>query len=155
MRRGGSQRDYAKSMALLIYRKEKINQLAGKANRSDNYTYSEFREDLENIRSKSWKEREVQQFLDNYSAQEAANVVGMIRRSTLEDIKSGKASEMSYISFLPSVLTTFVLYYLISALAVEGNRWVNESFTPVKRPDEKGEKSTDEENKESEGAESE
>lgn len=113
----------AKSFALMMYRQERLQQLGRKANRSENYSYSEFQADVEEIKSKKWDSPEVQQFLDNYSNSETTGpAFGRLGDELIEKAKTGNFSELSYASFIPSIIATFIAYFVLNALLVETGR---------------------------------
>lgn len=119
----GSEKDYVRAISLTKYRSAEIQNLVEKANSSENYSYSNFQKDVREIRSKNWKNEEVQSYLEDQNS--STGSVGLIGQLNYQKVRSDGISEIGLPSFIPSIIATFVLYYLIGAVAVQANRGFN------------------------------
>lgn len=116
----GPEEEYVKTVSLLRHRTAQIQDLGDKAAVSASYSYEDFQRDVEEIRSKSWRSDEVQQFVENRSEEASLNL-GFLGDTSLEQVKEDGISDTGLLDFLPSLLITFIFYYLIGAVSVQGN----------------------------------
>lgn len=116
----GPEKEYVRAVSLLRYRTAKIQELGDRAVGRPDYSYQNFQQDVEDIKARGWKSEEVQSFLEN-SSEEASVNLGFLGGTTLEKVKSDGVDSLSFFSFLTPVLVTFLLYYLIGAVSVQGN----------------------------------
>lgn len=119
----GSEKDYVRAISLTRYRSGKIQELVEKANNTENYSYSNFKTDIGEIKQRKWDSEEVQGYLDDQNTTKGS--VGLIGQLNYQKVKSDGVSEIGVQSFLPSIFATFILYYLIGAVAVQANRGFN------------------------------
>lgn len=119
----GSEKDYVRAISLTRYRSAEIQKLVEKANKSDNYSYSDFQKDVEEIKNRNWDSEEVQSFLEEQDSPSGS--VGLIGQLNYQKIRSDGVSEIGLQSFIPSILATFILYYVIGAVTVQANRQFN------------------------------
>lgn len=113
------EKEYVHAVGLLRYRNNRISELGEKADGS--YSYSEFKSDVEIIRSKDYSSEEVQAFMENSSGDSGATL-SFLEEVSLEQVMSDGVDSITVVDFLPSFFATFILYYLIGAVSVQGNK---------------------------------
>lgn len=111
--------EYVRAVGLLRYRNDRIADLGEKADGS--YTYSEFQKDVESIRSKEYRSENVQAFLENSTGSDGATL-SFLEDVSLDKVISDGVNSISVLDFLPSFFATFIIYYLIGAVSVQGNK---------------------------------
>lgn len=146
----GSREDTVGALALVHYRQEQFTQLDERLNSSENMSLEEFNSEVQRIRDTEYRDEEVQNYFENNSLNEntglgTSTVTGEIENKiTQENIRP-----LTFTSYLPAILATFLLYYVVNALAVETGR---KAYTQVKehekqQDEETGEKDSEEDEK--------
>ena len=109
---------YVRTVGLLRFRTDSISEL-GKNKRD--YSYSDFEADIKQIKSMNYESEEVQTYLENSSSSNYATL-SFMEDISLEKIMSDGVSSISIVDLLPSFFATFLIYYIIGAVSVEGNK---------------------------------
>lgn len=110
-------KELMETQAVLLYRVNRLNDLGEEINSSSNYSYNQFQEEASDIRGITWGDREVNNFVSNYSEDSTSGILGSQNR--IEDLRSGNISNVTLLSFIPSVFSTFLIYFCINALIIE------------------------------------
>jgi hypothetical protein len=127
-----SEKDYLKSLAEVSYRQEQFESLGERLNSSENISLAEFEEEVQRIKSVDWRDEEVKNYLRNYSQTNGS--AGMGGPGLTEEIRQKiideDFSELSFTAYLPSLLATFLIYYVVNAVAVQSAR---KAYGQIKR----------------------
>ena len=110
--------EYVRAVGLLRYRNDRIADLGEKAD--DSYSYSEFQSDVDAIRSRDYTSEEVQAFVENSSGDGAS--LSFLEDVSLQQVMSDGVDSISVLDIFPSFFATFIVYYLIGAVSVQGNK---------------------------------
>lgn len=115
--------DAVSSLAVIHYRQEQFEKLDERLNSSENMTLEEFNSNVETIRNSSWENEKVQNFVENYTLDEDSGAGVLTTDEKIrEQMRTGEIEKLSFISYLPAILATFLFYYVFNAFAVETGR---------------------------------
>lgn len=109
------EKEYVRAVGLLRYRNDRIAMLGEEAD-----SYSEFQEGVDNVRSADYSSEEVQAFVENSSSDSAT--LSFMDDVSLQQVVSDGVDSISVLDVLPSFFATFIVYYLIGAVSVQGNK---------------------------------
>ena len=124
------ERDYVHAVGLLRYRNDRIASLGETTD-----SYPEFQEGVDAVRSKDYSSEEVQAFVEN-SSSEGGATLSFMEDVSLEQVMSDGVDSITSIDFLPPFFATFIIYYLIGAVSVQGNKeLVEKLFEDGKEPE--------------------
>lgn len=116
-------RTLVEAQALIRYRGSELEKLDEKANSSVGYSYTQFREDTQEIKESKFEEAEVQKFIENYNETESGSAyLTGASNVRIEELGSGTLQKIGLASFLPSLLFTFLLYLGLNSVLVETTR---------------------------------
>jgi len=145
-----SEKDYLKSLAEVSYRQEQFESLGERLNSSENISLAEFEEEVQRIKSVDWRDEEVKNYLRNYSQTNGS--AGMGGPGLTEEIRQKiideDFSELSFTAYLPSLLATFLIYYVVNAVAVQSAR---KAYGQIKRSRRREKEQSDENETEKSG----
>ena len=145
-----SEKDYLKSLAEVSYRQEQFESLGDRLNSSENISLAEFEEEVQRIKSVDWRDEEVKNYLRNYSQTNGS--AGMGGPGLTEEIRQKiideDFSELSFTAYLPSLLATFLIYYVVNAVAVQSAR---KAYGQIKRSRRREKEQSDENETEKSG----
>ena len=121
-----SEKDYLSALAEVSYRQAEFNDLEARLNSSENISMTEFQEEVDRVKGVEWRDEEVKSYLRNYSKPEGSAGMGStglteeLRQRVIEE----DFDELSFTAYLPSILATFLIYYVVNAVAVQSGRKV-------------------------------
>ncbi|MFB6175410.1 MAG: hypothetical protein ABEJ87_05585 [Candidatus Nanohalobium sp.] len=112
------------SIAVVGYRQESFSRLGKQLNSSSNISLKEFNSRVRDIISVSWKDSEVKAYLRNYSSNTSPGRAGGIDlpEKTRQQIIDEDIPELGFSSYIPALVATFLLYYVVNAVLVESGR---------------------------------
>lgn len=115
-------KDAVSALGIIQYRQDRFDQLDKRLNSSENISLEEFDNKIEEIRDSRWEDQKVQDFVENYSYEESNGAVSGLGGDIRESMKTGDIQELTFMDYIPAIFATFVLYYVLNALAVETGR---------------------------------
>jgi hypothetical protein len=130
-----SSREIPASAIEIRYRMRKLVELEEEANKTD-MNYSEFQQKIEDIKSLDYGDRELRNYVfDNSSTEDDENSNNFRRNqrgllgfwntdydNIKDNLKNDDWTELQTIHFIPSLIASFLLYYLLSGLILTGYR---------------------------------
>ncbi|AOV95145.1 hypothetical protein AQV86_04450 [Nanohaloarchaea archaeon SG9] len=119
-----SEKDYLTALAEIKYRREQSKLLWERLNSSENITLEEFESEFDRIENVDWKSEEVKAYLRNYSRPEES--VGFeskeLTRDARQKVIDEEFDQLSFTDYIPGLIATFMIYFVVSAVAVESVR---------------------------------
>ena len=148
------EKDYLKALAEVSYRQEQFDRLGDRLNSSENISLAEFEEEVRQIKSVDWRDEKVKNHLRNYSQPNSSAGIGGpgLTEEIRQRIIDEDFTELSFTAYLPSLLATFLIYYVVNAVAVQSAR---KAYGQIKRSRRRGKEQSDENNAGESGAQEE
>ena len=110
------EKSYVRAVGLLRYRNDRIADLGENTD-----SYSEFQDGVDTIRSADYGSEEVQAFVEENSSEGGATL-SFMEDVSLEQVMSDGVDNIRVSDLLPSFFASFIIYYLIGAVSVQGNK---------------------------------
>ena len=110
------EKSYVGAVGLLRYRNDRIASLGENTD-----SYSEFQDGVDAVRSTDYGSEEVQAFVENKSS-EGGSTLSFMEDVSLEQVMSDGVDNIRVLDVLPSFFASFIIYYLIGAVSVQGNK---------------------------------
>ncbi len=117
--------EYLGTAAVVSYRMEKMQQIGERLNSTENVSYSEYNEEVKDLREVTWRSEEVKDHLRNFTGLTKGenNLESLLAR---EDIRKSLINEnvgsLKLGDYAPALAGTFLLYFVLNSVIVEAVR---------------------------------
>ncbi|MFB6181265.1 MAG: hypothetical protein ABEJ93_05300 [Candidatus Nanohalobium sp.] len=112
--------EYPKAVVEQVYYGYRLRKLEERIeNNPGEWDLKRFRRKVEDIRSVRYPDREIISYLEEVKDRSKENVQargGVFEESTLKNLVNQDVKEVRFYHFLPTVLATFLIYYLVSCI---------------------------------------
>ena len=140
-----SEKSFLTFYAEFVYRQRQFYELGEKLNSSENMSLSEFESEFARIKNVDWNDKQMKDFLKNYSRPEGASGnVNVEFEEARQKIINEEFDQLSFTDYLPSLFGTFLIYFVVNAVVLEsGKRAIRELKNPRSEQDKKSKNEDD------------